>query len=230
MQGFKLDSAAWLDRTQPTPWGSYKKTKKIYYGDPETNEGWTAAKGYIVNFLKDSVGTLAPEIIKDFRFTLGMGADNYNMLSGDTAVIWLAQFAARGANNLNSVTRLKQLSDVVQAYFESNFTIGVKQVSSEVPSSYSLGQNYPNPFNPVTKIKFQIPSWEGWTRNADGVGFSKLIIYDIAGREVQTLVNEVLQPGSYEVTFDGSGFASGVYFYQLTAGSYRETRKMVLVK
>jgi hypothetical protein len=220
MQGFKLDSAAWLDRTQPTPWGSYRKTKKIYYGDPETNEGWTAAKGYIVNFLKDSVGTMAPEIIKDFRFTLGMGADNYNMLSGDTAVIWLAQFVARGASNLNSVTRLKQLSDVVQAYFERNFTIGVKQVSSEVPVSYSLGQNYPNPFNNTSNLKFEIAN----------LGDVKLVVYDVMGREVQSLVNERLQPGRYEVTFDGSGFASGVYFYQIVSGSYEETRKMALIK
>ncbi|MCI0472557.1 MAG: T9SS type A sorting domain-containing protein, partial [Ignavibacteria bacterium] len=201
-----------------------------FYGDPETNEGWTATKGYIENYLRDSVGFLRPELPADYRFTLGMGADNYNMLSGDTAVIWLAQFVARGASNLNSVTILKQLSDVVQAYFESNFTIGVKQIGSEVPAVFSLAQNYPNPFNPVTKMRFQIPSWEGWTRNADGVGFTKLIIYDMAGREVQTLVNEVLQPGRYEVTFDGHGFASGVYFYQLTAGSYKETRRMVLVK
>ncbi len=158
MQGFKKDSAAWLDRTQPTPWGSYKKTKKIFYGDPETNDGWTSAKGYIMNYGKDSVGTLALETMKDVRFTLGMGADNYTVPSGDTAVIWMAQLVARGTSNLNSVTKLKQLADVVQMYYESNFTIGVKQLSSEVPLKYSLGQNYPNPFNPVTKIKFDVAS------------------------------------------------------------------------
>jgi len=157
MQGFKKDSAAWLDRTQPTPWGSYKKTKKIFYGDPETNEGWTAEKGYIVNYGKDSVGMLYPEVQKDVRFTLGMGAENYTVMNGDTAVIWMAQFAARGTSNLNSVTKLKQLADLVQMYYESNFTIGVKQISSEVPAKFSLGQNYPNPFNPSTKIKFAIP-------------------------------------------------------------------------
>jgi hypothetical protein len=57
-----------------------------------------------------------------------------------------------------------------------------------------------------------------------------LKVYDVAGRELQTLVNEVLQPGSYEVTFDGTALNSGVYFYQLTAGSYKETRKMILIK
>jgi photosystem II stability/assembly factor-like uncharacterized protein len=220
MQGFKKDSAAWLDRTQPTPWGSYKKTKKIFYGDPETNDGWTAAKGYIMNYGKDSVGTLANEIMQDMRFTLGMGADNYTVLSGDTAVIWMAQLVARGTSNLNSVTKLKQLSDVVQLYYESNFTIGVNQISSEIPAKYSLGQNYPNPFNPITNVKFSITN----------SGNVKLVVYDIQGREVQTLVKEKLNAGTYEVPFDGSLLPSGVYFYQLISDNYIETKRMVMIK
>ena len=231
MQGFKKDSAAWLDRTQPTPWGSYKKSKKIFYGDPETNEGWTAAKGYIVNYGRDSVGTLNNEFLNDYRFTLGMGADNYTMLSGDTATIWMAQMVARGTSNLNSVTKLKQLSDVVQLYYESNFTIGIKQVSSEVPASYSLRQNFPNPFNPVTKIKFDIakfPSFGGVPAGRGGL--VSLKIYEITGREIKTLVNERLQPGMYEITFDGSELSSGVYFYKLVCGSFNETKRMALIK
>ncbi|MFZ4591487.1 MAG: T9SS type A sorting domain-containing protein [Ignavibacteria bacterium] len=231
MQGFKKDSAAWLDRTQPTPWGSYKKTKKIFYGDPETNDGWTAAKGYIMNYGKDSVGTLANEFMQDMRFTLGMGADNYTVLSGDTAVITMAQFVARGTSNLNSVTKLKQLADVVQMYYESNFTIGIKQTSTEVPLVYSLNQNYPNPFNPITKIKFDIAKFPSFGGVPEGRGgLVTLKIYDITGREIQTLVNEKLQPGSYEVAFDGSAFSSGVYFYKLITDGYNETKKMVLLK
>jgi photosystem II stability/assembly factor-like uncharacterized protein len=97
---------------------------------------------------------------------------------------------------------------------------GISPVSGEVPSGYSLGQNYPNPFNSSSKFKVQNSKLE----------HIKITVYDINGKEVQTLVNEELQPGNYEVTFDGSGLNSGVYFYQMTAGSYRETRKMVLVK
>jgi hypothetical protein len=90
-----------------------------------------------------------------------------------------------------------------------------------------LFQNYPNPFNPTTKIKFNVPK-------SDNV---KIIIYDITGREVQTLVNEKLQPGTYETTFDGSQLTSSVYFYRMVirhSGSstdgYSETKKMLLVK
>ncbi len=107
---------------------------------------------------------------------------------------------------------------------------GITRTNSEIPEKFSLSQNYPNPFNPSTKIRFQIPSPEGWQRNADGVGLVILKVYDAAGRKIQALVNEPLQPGTYEVTFDGTGLNSGVYFYQLTAGSYRETRRMILIK
>jgi hypothetical protein len=108
--------------------------------------------------------------------------------------------------------------------------IGILYISAEIPTEYSLSQNYPNPFNLATKIRFEIPSREGWTRNADGVGLVSLKVFDVAGREIQTLVNEELQPGSYEVTFDGTALNSGVYFYQLVAGSYRETKRMALIK
>jgi hypothetical protein len=101
-------------------------------------------------------------------------------------------------------------------------TIGIKNISSEIPSSYSLSQNYPNPFNPVTKIKFDI--------SANSVGQTFLSVYDLLGREVATLVNEQLQPGTYEVTFDGSNLPSGVYFYRLSSGNYIETKKMLMIK
>jgi G:T/U-mismatch repair DNA glycosylase len=108
----------------------------------------------------------------------------------------------------------------------------INLISNEIPSSYSLSQNYPNPFNPTTKIKFDIPKFSssegyGFSR---GVGLVTLTVYDIMGREVQTLVNESLQPGSYEATFDGSSLNSGVYFYKLITKDFVQTRRMVLIK
>jgi len=90
----------------------------------------------------------------------------------------------------------------------------------ESPTSFMLSQNYPNPFNPTTKISWQSPvgSWQ------------TLKIFDILGNEVATLVNEEKPAGSYEVTFDSSHLSSGVYFYQLKAGSFVETRKMMLLR
>lgn len=96
-----------------------------------------------------------------------------------------------------------------------------KVISSSIPETFSMSQNYPNPFNPSTKIKFAIPV------SASNV---KLTVYDITGREVSVLVNEVLQPGTYEVSFSGSTFSSGVYFYRINAGQYSETMRMLLIK
>ena len=97
---------------------------------------------------------------------------------------------------------------------------GVENVSTEALSGYSLGQNYPNPFNASTVISFSLP--------VDSKVSIK--VYDVQGREVQTLVNERLQAGTYETKFDGAGLNSGVYFYRLKAEGYSETKRMVLIK
>jgi hypothetical protein len=96
----------------------------------------------------------------------------------------------------------------------------ISQIGSEVPSAYSLTQNYPNPFNPMTNVKFSIAN----------SGDVKIVVYDIQGKEVQTLVNEKLNAGTYEVKFDGSSLNSGVYFYKLITGNFTETKKMLLIK
>lgn len=107
-------------------------------------------------------------------------------------------------------------------YGDTSLT-GVTQVSSEIPNSFSLYQNYPNPFNPATKIKFDIPS-SVKSSNA------KVTIYDALGREINTLVNEKLNPGTYEVEWGANNYTSGVYFYKLESGEYIQTKKMVLIK
>jgi hypothetical protein len=116
--------------------------------------------------------------------------------------------------------------------------IPVSNISTEVPKSFSLYQNYPNPFNPVTKIKFDIPTPPnppfGKGGTAKPGGFVKLVIYDVLGREVEVLLNEGLQPGTYTVTWDASNFPSGVYFYKLTiddaSAPLSICKKMVLIK
>ncbi|MFA5405076.1 MAG: M28 family peptidase [Ignavibacteria bacterium] len=96
--------------------------------------------------------------------------------------------------------------------------VSVKE--QNIPVKYELSQNYPNPFNPTTIIKFQIKD----------LRFTTLKIYDILGKEVATLVNEKLKAGTYEVTFEGSNLASGIYFYQLKTDNFIETKKLILIK
>ncbi|MEO8209940.1 MAG: YCF48-related protein [bacterium] len=103
---------------------------------------------------------------------------------------------------------------------------GINQISELVPEGYSLSQNYPNPFNPVTKIKFDIT--RDARRETQDVG---LVIYNLLGKEVTTLVNENLQMGSYEVDFDGNNFSTGIYFYKLVVdGNIIDTKRMMLLK
>jgi len=113
----------------------------------------------------------------------------------------------------------------------------INQSSNSIPDKFCLSQNYPNPFNPSTTIRFEVPVGAQYTRLRNGqVEPVQLRIYDILGREVTTLINEYLKPGSYEVSWDAhiggdaAIYPSGIYFYRLIAGDYSETKRMVLVK
>ena len=107
-------------------------------------------------------------------------------------------------------------------------TVGIQQISGEVPSKFELNQNYPNPFNPVTNIKFSIPK----------AGSVKLIVFDVSGKQVAELVNEDLNAGTYNYDFSASHLSSGVYFYKLIvtdasaslSTGYSETKRMILIK
>lgn len=99
-------------------------------------------------------------------------------------------------------------------------TTSVAGPSEESPAEFHLAQNYPNPFNPNSDIRYQVSA----------SGMVKLVVYDLLGREVAVLVNEMKQPGTHTVRFDASGLASGVYLYRMEAGSFIQTRKMLLIR
>jgi type IX secretion system substrate protein/BNR repeat protein len=110
-----------------------------------------------------------------------------------------------------------------EIYYKRNPTgnpIGIQNISSEVAAEFKLGQNYPNPFNASSKFIVQISK----------LGNVKITVYDMTGREIQTLVNQILAPGTYEVEWDGANFSSGVYYYRLNAEEFTDTKKMVLLK
>ena len=104
--------------------------------------------------------------------------------------------------------------------------VGVEDEKNNVPNTFSLSQNYPNPFNPTTTIRYSIPS--NVRREMSNV--TQLKVFDILGKEVVTLVNEAKQPGIYEIAFDASALASGIYYYRLKAGDFTETKKMILLR
>jgi hypothetical protein len=110
-----------------------------------------------------------------------------------------------------------------EIYYKLNPTgayVGITPVSSEIPGEFSLSQNYPNPFNPATNFEFRIA----------GFGFVNLTVYDALGRQVETIVNQNLSPGTYKADWTASSYPSGVYFYRITSQDFTDIKKMILVK
>lgn len=149
--------------------------------------------------------------------------DYFDMVSDNEGVhlAWAATY-----NGEQDVFYSRIFTDVINS---------TENINSNLPSEFVLEQNYPNPFNPSTTIKFTIP-------NVVDAKFAstttKLVVYDVLGRKIKTLLNKSLQPGSYEVNFNASGLANGVYFYTLRIGSlsantgqaFVQTKKMILIK
>jgi len=117
-----------------------------------------------------------------------------------------------------SDVNISSIYDISDEPFRINYIVGVKE--DDAVETFNLEQNFPNPFNPMTTVKYQIPEKSLVT----------VKVYDVLGNEIETLVNEGKKSGSYEITWYAEGLPSGVYFYQLKAGSYIETKKMLLMK
>ncbi|MBE0551054.1 MAG: T9SS type A sorting domain-containing protein [Ignavibacterium sp.] len=146
----------------------------------------------------------------------------FELPANEKVDIWTAYIVGRGNNNLNSVTKLKEFTSAAHNFYKSNFSQLPLSVDEKhmIADDYYLFQNYPNPFNPITIIRYFIPS----------EGLVTLKVYDILGQEVKTLVNEFKQANKYEVKFESSGLASGVYIYRIQVNEYNQSKKMIILK
>ena len=140
--------------------------------------------------------------------------DHISLLAVDDKLyaVWMADYSG--------------LYQIWASIFDLN-VLSTNESHPELVENFNLFQNYPNPFNPSTKIKYSIPSV---TLSEVEGSLVTLKVYDLLGNEVATLVNEEKPAGEYEVEFDGGDLPSGIYFYQLKAGSFVETKKMILIK
>ncbi len=141
-------------------------------------------------------------------------------IPANSSHIFVPQWTNLNNSQLIILEDLGNTGTISDTIYVNNQFIGIENKEPEVPTKFSLSQNYPNPFNPLTKIRYTLP------KNI----FVKLKIFDILGKEIETLVNEKQSPGTYEATFDASKYPSGVYFYKLETENYSETKKMVLIK
>ena len=121
----------------------------------------------------------------------------------------------------NTITEIHEENNIGFIPLKVQGTTGISDESKYiVPALYKLEQNYPNPFNPATTIKYLIPE----------SGLVTLKVYDILGREIVTLVDDYKPAGKYKTEFNARSLPSGVYFYKIQAGSFVETKKMILLK
>jgi hypothetical protein len=158
------------------------------------------------------------------------GATAYRVLIGtiDTTVFNSELSIPPGKFNYNTVYywRVSTVNIGGQGSYSPVWTFitlnssGIHQISTEIPTEYKLYNNYPNPFNPSTNIKYQITNCK----------FTTIKVFDVLGREVETLVNENQSPGIYEVTFDRNNLPSGFYYYTIRSGDFADTKKMVMIK
>ena len=155
---------------------------------------------------------------------IGLATGPFQMLPGDHQTIVIAEIAAGavlGIDHLQAITLLKYYSTLIQDFYDINFPVSVPNIAEGIfAEEFHLSQNYPNPFNPSTRIQYSVNSTQKVT----------LKVYDLLGREITALVNEEKPAGQYEVEFNGTNLPSGIYFYQLKAGSFVETKKMILLK
>ena len=237
-------------------WFGTNNTRVYYSSDFGSN--WTSSpttgslNGYSIHFNSPMLGLVggtaivkttdggttysAPITVPGAGNILGLGGDGDNFWCGRGAVIygstdagatWASVFTPTGTVNGMSIVKtgdcatgwavgatgsISRLDGVVSGLGNGNV--------AELPSSFKLDQNYPNPFNPTTKIKFALPK----------AGLVSLKVYDMLGREVQTLINQQLNAGEFIADFDGANLSSGTYFYRLQVGDFVEIKKMVLLK
>ena len=175
-------------------------------------------------------------------FSVGQGTNlDYATIKYSSAGVqqWIQRYNGSG-NNIDGATSMAvdlsanvfvtgvsyaSASNADYTTIKYSQTTGISNISSEIPEDFLLSQNYPNPFNPSTKIRFSIPSSGNlYMRSV------QLKIFDILGKEITSLLNQQLQPGSYETDWNASDIPGGVYFYRLVSGNFHETKKMILIK
>jgi|WetSurMetagenome_2_1015567.scaffolds.fasta_scaffold61523_2 photosystem II stability/assembly factor-like uncharacterized protein len=219
----------WIVQSHP----AVSLIKRIFAISPEI--AWVTASETVLSTTNGGANWILKNLIGNY-------ANSVFFLNSNTGYVSTSPGSVLKTTNngLNWITQMTDTASVfLSIYFSSVDTgyvcgsygkiyktvnggnsIGVKQIEKNIPEKYDLSQNYPNPFNPNTKIRFRIKE----------SGLVTLNVYDLLGKEVVTIINGNMQPGTYETLFDGKGLNSGMYIYKLQAGNYTETKKMCLIK
>ena len=215
-------------------WSQTSLNSGIFY-DIKTNGAQIFAGSTSGLFVSTNYGTNWTETSLSTQVVYAIGVSGINLFAanGNSGVY------VSSNNGINWVQRNEGLSgaNVQSLWIHNNYVFAgavagsisrrsiseltpITNTSLDMPSAFSLSQNYPNPFNPATNIEFSIPQ----------ASFVKLAVYDVSGRELETLVSQNMTAGTYKADWDASKYSSGVYFYRIDAGEYKSVRKMMLIK
>ena len=162
-------------------------------------------------------------VLKNVLYTGGLGEERVFdvYLDDNNSGFIVGSFSGSMEISDTTIIALTTSTDLYIAKLNMNNISDVEDYTNELLlNKFELSQNFPNPFNPTTKIKYQIAE----------LSFINIKVYDVLGNEIAILVNEEKSAGEYEIEFNGSEFTSGIYFYQLRAGSFIQTKKMILLK
>lgn len=217
-------------------WLESVNNDSTYLGHPISTK-YTNLKGFCKLDLKGTAQFLATAYIMDEseqligagELTISHSISSWTMFEipieyyyeNDPSYVWifLVLTDSTSSDDLSCVGSIAKIDNL------SADAVTSVELEANVPFAYSLNQNYPNPFNPSTTIRYSVAD----NNNGDFQDVN-LVVFDVLGRKIATLVNESRQPGSYEVTFNAINVPSGVYYYRMTAGSFVETKKMMLIK
>ena len=186
---------------------------------PNGNESWNTDTSMVIYWNFNTADSVNIDLYKNDVFFRTIADSFYSVTGGYK---WTLSDSIPSGTDYK--IKISSIDGALEDMSENNFSIiyGPSDVerTKEIVNDYRLEQNYPNPFNPTTKIEFNIPESE----------FVSLKIYNILGNEIAKLINEEKPAGGYRVDFDASKLPSGVYFYTLKAGSFSQTKKMLLLK
>ena len=202
------------------------------YGGASNDRGWSVQQttdgGYVIAGYSESFGAGDKDVylIKTDEFgSSGCNESTAGTVVGNTATIVNSTQTSIGSGGfINNTTTITDAAATVDSLLCSNFPTDIEQFPDSPDANaeeFTLFQNYPNPFNPSTRISYSLPN----------SGYVSLKVYDILGREIETIVNEFQKAGTYAAHFDASNLASGIYFYELQVGNeFVETKKMLLMR
>ncbi len=202
------------------------------YGGASNDRGWSVQQttdgGYVIAGYSESFGAGDKDVylIKTDEFgSSGCNESTAGTVVGNTATIVNSTQTSIGSGGfVNTTTTITGAVATVDSLLCSNFPTDIEQFPDSPDANaeeFTLFQNYPNPFNPSTRISYSLPN----------SGYVSLKVYDILGREIETIVNEFQKAGTYAAHFDASNLASGIYFYELQVGNeFVETKKMLLMR